>query len=69
MYMIYQQYISAIKRSYTDHEAVAELYEEARRTRKWIMSLKLESRLRDPIVEPIAAIEEAFKDLVSKDQT
>jgi hypothetical protein len=67
--MIYQQYITAIKRSYRDSDAVAELLMEAKRTRKWLASLELESQMLGPIVEPIAAIEEAFRDLSAEDRT
>lgn len=66
MYMIYQQYITAIRNAYRDNESIGEMYKEAKRTRKWIESLKLDPKLRDPLLEPIAAIEETFQDLLSK---
>ena len=64
-YMIYQQYTTAIKNAYAEDESVAEMYAAAKICREWLESLKIDPRLRGPIVEPIAALEEAFKDLMS----
>ncbi len=67
--MIYQQYTTAIKQAYAQDEAVSELYEAAKSCRQWLASLDIDPKLRDPMVEPVAAIEEAFKDLLPVDQT
>ncbi len=63
--MIYQQYKTAITRAYADHKSVAELHAVAKAYREWLASLKLDPKLRNPLVEPIAAIEEAFQGLLS----
>lgn len=63
-YMIYQQYTTAIKDAYAGDEAVSELYDQAKSNRQWLASLKIDSKLRNPLVEQLAAIEEAFKDLL-----
>ena len=63
-YMIYQQYTTAIKEAYAGEEAVSENYEAAKSCREWLESLRIDPKLREPMVEQIAAIEEAFKDLV-----
>ncbi len=68
-YMIYQQYTTAIKQAYAGDEAVSELYEAAKSCREWLASLQIDSKLRGPMVEPLAAIEEAFKDLLLVDRT
>lgn len=64
-YMIYQQYITAIKNAYHGDASVPELYEQAKSCREWLASLKIDQKLRDPMVEPVAAIEEALKDLLN----
>ncbi len=63
-YMIYQQYTTAIKEAYAGQAAVSENYEAAKSCREWLESLQIDPKLREPMVEQIAAIEEAFKDLV-----
>jgi hypothetical protein len=63
-YMIYQQYATAIKQAYEGDEAAASLHVEATRCREWLASLKMDSKLRDPLVEQVAWIEEAFRNLL-----
>ena len=63
-YMIYQQYTTAIKDAYTGDSSVPDLYQSARSSRQWLSSLNIDPKLRDPLVEQLAAIEEAFKDLL-----
>ena len=67
-YMIYQQYTTAIKQAYAGDEELPDLYAAAKKCRKWLAALEIDPLLRDPIVEPVAAIEEAFKDLLAVDQ-
>lgn len=62
-YMIYQQYITAIKENYAGHKDLDRLYQEAKNYRKWLENLQIEKSLRDGLAEPISAIEGAFKDL------
>jgi hypothetical protein len=64
-YMIYQQYATAIKEAYAEDEAVAGMFTTAKECREWLASLKIDPQLRDPLVEQIAWIEEAFKDLLA----
>ena len=63
-YMIYQQYTTAIKDAYAGHSAVSEQYHSAMASRRWLSSLNIDPKLLDPLVEQVAAIEEAFKDLL-----
>jgi hypothetical protein len=63
MMMIYQQYTTAIKTAYADHPDLAQHLETAETCRRWLQSLDLDPHLRTALVEPIQAIEEAFKDL------
>lgn len=63
-YMIYQQYTTAIKDAYAGHSSLPELYKSAQASRQWLFSLNIDPKLRDPLVEQVAAIEEAFKDLL-----
>lgn len=64
-YMIYQQYKSAIAASYRGADNIDEMYAWARECRMWLASLKIDPKLRDPLVEQISWIEEGFKSLVS----
>jgi hypothetical protein len=63
-YMIYQQYATAIKRAYGEDEGIVDMVAEATSCREWLASLKIDPQLRNPLVEQIAWIEEAFKDLL-----
>lgn len=65
-YMIYQQYATAIKNAYEGDDAVDTMYRKATECRRWLDSLKIDPKLRDPLVEQIAWIEEAFSDLLAK---
>jgi hypothetical protein len=65
-YMIYQQYTTAVKQAYTGDDSVEEHYAQAKACRQWLASLKIDAKLRDPMVEPVAAIEEAFKDMLPR---
>lgn len=68
-YMIYQQYATAVKLAYAGDESVNEQYAMARQCREWLASLRIDPKLRDPMVEPVAAIEEALKDLLLEAET
>jgi hypothetical protein len=65
MYMIYQQYTTAIKNAYTGEQDVAKNAETAKLCREWLESLQIERDLRNALVEPIRVLEEAFADLVT----
>lgn len=65
MYMIYQQYTTAIKEAYAGAEDVAQRAKSARLCREWLESLKVDDQLRHALVEPISVLEEAFQDLVT----
>ena len=62
-YMIYQQYKTAIKEAYADHDDLAGQIEAAKSYREWLESLQIDPKLSGPLVEPIAAIEQALIDL------
>ena len=62
-YMIYQQYITAVKENYTGRDNLLELHAEAKRYRTWLEGLNIDQKLKDSLVEPVAAIEGAFLDL------
>ena len=63
-YMIYQQYATAIKRAYEGDETAASMHVKATHCREWLASLKMDPKLRDPLVEQVAWIEEAFRNLL-----
>jgi len=63
MYMIFQQYTSAIKEAYSGQPDVSQHVESARIFRKWLESLNIDVELRNSLVEPIQVLEEAFVDL------
>lgn len=64
MYMIYQQYTSAIKDAYSGHQGVSRHAESAKTSREWLESLDIDADLRDALVEPMRILEEAFRDLI-----
>jgi len=66
MYMIYQQYTTAIKNAYSGDKDVAQHVESANLCREWLESLAIDVELRNALVEPIRALEEAFQDLVDQ---
>jgi hypothetical protein len=66
MYMIYQQYTDAIKNAYEGREGISHHLEQARSCREWLHSLEIDADLRNALVEPISALEEAFQDLVQE---
>ena len=66
MYMIYQQYTTAIKNAYADKEDVPQHVSRARSCREWLESLEIDADLRNGLVEPIQALEEAFQDLTDR---
>lgn len=66
MYMIYQQYMTAIKNAYADKEDVPQHVARARSCREWLESLEIDADLRNGLVEPIRALEEAFQDLADR---
>jgi hypothetical protein len=63
MYMIYQQYTTAVIEAYRGHPENFLHAEKARICREWLESLDIKPDLRDPLVEQIRALENAFEDL------
>ncbi|MGB3716645.1 MAG: hypothetical protein WA996_19670 [Candidatus Promineifilaceae bacterium] len=63
-YMIYQQYATDIKKAYDGDDTVASMHDQATQCREWLASLKMDPKLRDPLVEQVAWIEEAFRNLL-----
>ena len=66
MYMIYQQYTTAIKEGYADRPQadIAQQAAAAGTCREWLESLDIDPQLRAALVEQIRAIEEAFEELM-----
>jgi hypothetical protein len=66
MYMIYQQYTTAIKEGYASHPKtdIAQHAATARTCREWLESLEIDPQLRSTLVEQIKTLEEAFQDLM-----
>jgi len=64
-YMIYQQYTTAIRQAYADDSDLEGLLKSAKTYREWLQSLRIDPRLRDPLVEPIETIENAFRNLIA----
>ena len=66
MYMIYQQYTTAIKEGYANHpQPDIEQHAAAARTcREWLETLEIDPQLRATLVEQIRALEDAFGDLM-----
>lgn len=68
MYMIYQQYTTAIRDAYSGKRDVLLHLENARLCREWLESLDIKIEIRNALVEPIRVVEEAFQDLVDQSQ-
>lgn len=68
-YMVYQQYTNAIREAYTDHPAVRQHHESAKASREWLESLDIDPGVRATLVEQLATLETAFRDLLPKDST
>ena len=68
MYMIYQQYQTAIKNSYSGQQDLEQHVESARYCQEWIESLNIDVDLRNSLVEPIQVLREAFQELVNRSQ-
>jgi hypothetical protein len=66
MYMIFQQYTSAIKEAYSGQPEISQHVESARKFRRWLESLNIDDGLRNSLVEPIQVLEEAFTDLAAQ---
>ena len=63
MYMVYQQYTTAIKEAYANHPDLAHHLSTAAACREWLESLTIRPDMRQTLVEQMQAIEEAFRDL------
>ena len=66
MYMIYQQYTTAVKNVYAGEPDVAQHAETAKFCREWLETLEIGIDLQNALVEPIRVLEEAFEDLVEQ---
>ena len=66
-YMVMARIGAAIRDGYRHdqgQERVRENLEAARRTRAWLEALEIDAGVRAGLVEPIAAVEEAFAGLL-----
>lgn len=68
MYMIYQQYQTAIRKSYADKNDLEQHVESARFCQEWLNSLDIDVDLRNSLVEPIQVLREAFQELIDRAQ-
>ena len=66
MYMICQQYTTAIKEGYANHPQpdLAQQAAAARTCREWLASLEIDHQLRGALVEQVEALEEGFRELM-----
>lgn len=66
MYMICQQYTTAIKEGYANHPQpdLAKQAAAARTCREWLASLEIDHQLRSALVEQVEALEEGFRELM-----
>jgi len=63
MYMIYQQYQTAIKNAYAGRQDLKRHVESAKVARQWLEALEIEEDLRNALVEPIRMLQETFLEL------
>ena len=70
MYMVHQRTTTAVRDGYRDAAAadVERQLAEARRTRAWLEGLRIDPQVRAWLVEPIAAVEEAFAEIARQER-
>ncbi len=68
MYMIYQQYKTAVADGYRGRprEEIDAQIDEAVACRRWLESLEIASDVRDVLVEQIETVETAFRELLTE---
>ena len=66
MYMLYQQYTTAIRQRYAGSLEVTRHASAAKACREWLESLDIDPRLRIGLVEQVRTLEEAFADLADE---
>lgn len=66
VYMMYQQYTTAVKEAYATRprSELAQNAAAARASREWVESLDLDPQLRGALVEQLRALEDAFHALM-----
>ncbi len=62
-YMVYQRLTTAVRDAYAGRIDVERHLADARACRAWLESLEIDPALRRSLVEPIEAVEEAFRGL------
>jgi len=63
-YMVMQRYTTAVHEGYGHRADVAEQHAHARACREWLESLAVDPTMRNELVEPIRAVEDALADLL-----
>ena len=61
--------MARVKRGVTTHARHRKVIKAAKGYREWLQSLQIDPKLRDPLAEPIEAIEQAFADLIHTKET
>jgi hypothetical protein len=64
--MVYQQFTNAVMTAYAGAPAVGAQLEQAAKARRWLEGLEIDSAVRDPLVEQVAALEEGFRRLATQ---
>ena len=70
MYMVQQRVTTAVREGYAraDEDELGRQLAEARGARAWLERLAIEPEVREWLVEPIAAVEEALAEVVRRRQ-
>ena len=68
-YMVYQQYLTAVKEAYAGSPDVFLLAAEAQSYREWLEALEINPHIRAVLVEQARALENAFNDLLVRQES
>ncbi len=59
-YMFFQPYTTAVNAAFAGRDDISEQYAKAKACREWLETLEIDPKLLNPLVEPVAAIEDAL---------
>jgi len=68
MYMLYQQYTTAVQQAYKGHPNLERQAARAKQCREWLESLEIDPQIRTVLVEQLQTLEQAFYGLLARKQ-
>jgi len=68
MYMLYQQYTTAVQEAYKGHPNLEQQATQAKQCREWLESLEIDPQIRTVLVEQFQTLEQAFYGLLARER-